>query len=511
MKRTLIRHLSLAGLALSIATGCSQSYISGGAAPRAPTDGGGDGGAPNGNLGGTGGGGTGGSGGGVPGPAGPGVPPVPVLDEPFWVHPTSLLDTRSMDGNDSDSGSVAAGANGDALIGVEYGSRLFLSERVGGVWNFPVRFVTQPHNPAGGSMFTPRSAIHSNGNAIVVWVQRDNGTDRVYACSRQNGVWTDPANHADHLSPNSTEGALAPGVVIDPAGDGIVVWEQYVGGNGRIFKSEVHNGVWTNPSSDGDGISAGATHAQDVALAVGPDGHVIVAWAQWGTSNYSIFKSERINGAWTHPANLAAGISPNGSHAFAPKIAFDGIGDAVLTWIQGDGSNEQVFVSQYRSGVWQHPTGLSDNISPDGTNAHAVCAAMSANRQAVIVWSQDVAPSQSRLFKSVYGNASWTHPAGLNDHFSVGDHVNEFTVGMDSIGNVIVPYTAADASLNWATYKSERRYSSWLHPGSLADHISPTGTVATLPWIAVDGDDAVIVIWRQSDGTFQKTYMSEYR
>lgn len=508
MKRTLIRHLVLAGLALSITTGCSQSLVPGGVAPRVPTDDGG--GVPNANPGGTGGAGTGG-GGGVPGPAGPGEPPAPVLDEPYWVHPSSLLDTRSMDGNDSDSGSVAAGGNGDAIIGVEYGSRLFLSERVSGVWTFPVRFVTQPHNPAGGSMFTPRSAIHSNGDAIVVWVQRDSGTDRVYACTRQNGVWTDPANHADHLSPNSAESALEARVVIDPAGDGVVVWEQYVGGNGRIFKSEVHNGVWTNPASDSDGISAGATHAQDVAIAVGPDGHVIVAWAQWGTSNYSIFKSERINGVWTHPATLADGISPNGSHAFAPKIAFDGIGDAVLAWIQGDGSNAQVFKSEYRSGIWQHPTGLSDNISPDGTDARAVRVAMSTNQEAVIVWSQDTGSLQSHLFKSVYANSTWTHPAGINDHFSVGDQVNEFTVAMDSLGSVIVPYTAADASLNWATYKSERRFSSWMHPGSLADHISPGGTAATLPWIAVDGDDAVIVIWRQSDGTFQKTYMSEYR
>jgi hypothetical protein len=136
---------------------------------------------------------------------------------------------------------------------------------------------------------------------------------------------------------------------------------------------------------------------------------------------------------------------------------------------------------------------------------------MSANREAVIVWSQDVLPGKSSLFKSTFRNSNWTHPTGVNDHFGVGDHINEFVVAMDAAGDVVVAFTAADASFSWVTCLSERRYDSWIHPTTLAEHISPGSTVATQPAIAIDGNSEVTVIWRQSDGTFQKTYASEYR
>lgn len=435
------------------------------------------------------------------------VPPAPV--EPQWHHPASLADTISMDGNDSCSGSVAAGENGDAIIAVEYGSRVFASERRNGVWSHPVRYVTLPHNPAGGSVFTPRMAVRPDGTTIMTWVQRDGTIDRVYKSVYANGAWTDPTSHADHISPNAGS-ALQPWVAFDPAGDAVEVWEQYTANGGSIFKSEVHNGVWSNPSGPNDAISPLQTHAQDVHLAAGPNGHVIVVWAQADLQNYRIFKSERRNGVWTHPTGLSDNISPPGTDAYRPKVAFDDHGDAVIAWVQSDGAFVQVFTSELRNGAWRHPTSLADNISPDGASAHAVAVAM-AGDQAVVVWSQDVNATDSSLFVSEYRGGSWMHPAGLADHFAVGQLVREFVLAMGSSGHVVVPYTAADSSMNWATYLSERRDLVWTHATSLADHISPGATPTAEPAIAIDGDNAVIVIWRQSDGNFEKTYLSEFR
>lgn len=440
------------------------------------------------------------------------VPPTPIPPAPparVWHHPASLADTISMDGNDSDSGSLAAGANGDAVLPVEYGSRLFVSERRGGGWQHPVRYVTLPHNPAGGSMFSPRAALRPDGATILAWAQVDGSVERIYASVYRNGSWVDPLGHGDHLSPLGGA-AQQPWVAFDDNGDGVVVWEQYTTNGGSIFASTWRNGSWFNPTGPGDALSPLATHAQEVHLAVGPGGHVLVVWAQTDQQHYRVYKCERRNGVWTRPAGLHDAISPPGSDAFRPKAAFDAQGDAVVVWVQGDGAFPQVFKSELRAGTWRHPASLADNVSPDGTAARAAEVAMGGG-EAVIVWRQDVSASGSSLFASEHRNGTWAHPPGLGARFAVGQHVDAFVLGMDAAGEVVVGYTAADAGRVWAMFLSERRAGTWTHAASLAGRINPGSTPVSEPAIAIDGTGAVMVAWRQSDGAFEKMYLSEYR
>jgi hypothetical protein len=55
--------------------------------------------------------------------------------------------------------------------------------------------------------------------------------------------------------------------------------------------------------------------------------------------------------SWIHPADLADNISPDGQDAYivcSPQVAMDDNGDAIITWEQSDGSNWQIFKSEYR-------------------------------------------------------------------------------------------------------------------------------------------------------------------
>ena len=76
-------------------------------------------------------------------------------------------------------------------------------------------------------------------------------------------------------------------------------------------------------------------------------------------------------------------------------------GDAVIVWTQSDGSNRQVFKSEYRSGVWTNPSGLDDNISPDGQDAYYPQVATNSSGEAGIVWYQSDGV-QAQIFKSEY-------------------------------------------------------------------------------------------------------------
>ena len=96
------------------------------------------------------------------------------------------------------------------------------------------------------------------------------------------------------------------------------------------------------------------------------NGNAIIVWYQSDGSDYQVFKSEYRDGSWTNPANLNDNISPDLGDATHPKVAMDDNGNAIIVWYQNDGSNSQIYKSEYRDGSWTNPANLSDNISPDG-------------------------------------------------------------------------------------------------------------------------------------------------
>ncbi len=448
---------------------------------------------------------------GNPTPQAPPPTPVPPADVARgWQHPRSLSDNISFNDNDADSGALGMSRNGDAMIAWEYGSRIYASERRSSIWRHPIRGVSQPFNPAGGSMFDIDIDMDPRGDTVMVWVQKDGLIERVYKSDYHSGVWTNPVNHADHISPPGG-GATHSQVAMEDNGDAIVVWEQYGSTGARIYKSELRAGIWTHPIDDNAHISPDVSHSQDVAVAIGANGHAIVVWAQADYRYYRIYKSERRAGIWTHPATLADCFSPDGTNAYEPSVAFDGSGNAVIAWLQGDGTNQQVFKAEFRAGAWTYPTSRTDNISPDGTAATRVRVAMSSNGRGIIVWRQATNATDSRLFKSEYRGSTWRHPATLATHFGVGPTVDEFAVQMDALGETVIAYTAKDATQPFAMYLSEFRGGAWQHATSLTEHISPTGPDTSLPRVSIDGGNDVVVLWRQSTGANGHAFISEYR
>ncbi|HLU39358.1 MAG TPA: hypothetical protein VK081_08220 [Planctomycetota bacterium] len=426
-----------------------------------------------------------------------------------WTFPASLDDAVSMEGDDADGLGLACAAWGDAILAFEYGSRIFTSERRLGVWHHPVRDVTPPHNPAGGHSFEPQAAFLANGDAVLLWAQLDPTVEQIYAADRRAGAWHDPTDHAEYLNPPAGD-AHRPRVV--SVGDAVVAaWEQYVGGQGRIFVAEYRAGTWTTPATPDDGISPGTTHAQDVQIAASPDGTVLVVWSLYDGANYRIFKSERRAGTWTHPASLADSISPPGTDAFAPAAAFDGAGDAIVVWLQSDGTTPQAFKAEHRQGAWRLPATLADHVSPAGSAVHAVAVAAAENGDAVIVWRQDLDGGATGLLCSERRAGEWHHPAGVQEAFSVGSTLRDFALAVDREGNTVVAYAAADSSGPFALFVSEYRAGAWRHPASFAERVSPVGGDVAHPVLAVDGSDDVVLAWQQHDGAWRRAFLAEYR
>jgi mRNA-degrading endonuclease HigB of HigAB toxin-antitoxin module len=214
-------------------------------------------------------------------------------------------------------------------------------------------------------------------------------------------------------------------------------------------------------------------------------------------------------GAWHHPVSINDNISPTGESAMYPQVAMDNNGNAIIVWEQSDGTNDQVFKSEYRNGVWHHPVSLSDNISPDvGFESHDLLpqVAMDNNGNAIIVWSQNDGTGYWYLYKSEYRNGVWTHPSSISDSINFSLHGNWADVAMDDNGNAIIVWPGQKTAI----YKSEYRNGVWSHPASLSDKISPDGSDGVGPNVAMDNNGNAIIVWL-CYGPDYHIFKSEYR
>ncbi len=371
---------------------------------------------------------------------------------------------------------------------------------------------TYPSSPGdhvsigGVAAFAPSVASDDSGNSIIAWNQPYGYYYQVYLSEYRNGQWHHPAGLEDHISIYGLQ-AQNPKVAMDNNGNAIVVWV----GSGNIYKSEYRDGVWTHPRDENDHINPFSNSAVCQQVAMDDEGNAIIVWWQSDGTNYQIYLSQYRNGAWRHPAGLQDHVSLAGRDAGQwPRVVMSK-GDAIIVWSQNDGTNYQIYKSEYRSGAWTHPAGITDRESAAGTNAWGPAVAMDNNGNAIIAWGQSDGSAQ-RLYKREYRNGSWSAvPSLATDAFSPGSSwAYDPSVAMDDNGNALIVWHQTDY-INYRIFKSEYRNGSWHHPAGLSDHISPDGQNDYYAQVAMDSRGNSIIMWWEFQGSDFYPYITRYQ
>lgn len=331
-------------------------------------------------------------------------------------------------------------------------------------------------------------------------------------------AWTLPSGFSDHASVSGQDVHLSK-VRTDGLGNVVVAWVQSNGTNKMVYKSEYRNGAWTHPTSLSETISPAGQDVTELELTVGKNGDAIIAWIQNAGTIDQVYKSEYRNGVWTHPSNLADNISPTSNGVSYVRAAMDKNGNSIIVWAQVDaGPHLQIFKSEYRNGTWTHPSSDTNNISPDTTHATMPVVAMSDNGDAVISWVQDVDTGGNYLvYKSDYRNGTWTHPTGLNDHIQPTGTIAVAAelgsrVAMDKNGNSLITWAGKDSNNDDQIFKSEYRNGAWTHPADGDDNISPNNNWAMATVCAMSDDGSAIIVYAAADPNADWRYFkSEYR
>ncbi|MDF1562125.1 MAG: hypothetical protein P1V51_03730 [Deltaproteobacteria bacterium] len=354
-----------------------------------------------------------------------------------WYPPASLEDSISPPSTTVRGARVVMNAGGDALVAWQQSEggtlRLLLSERTGGTWTHP-QTLAESIAPTGGLGLIGSSpvqvALGDDGQALLAWLQDDGSTAcggascrQIYRSERGSGGWTHPASLGDRISLAGLN-VDTPRLVLDDAGDATILWASSDGevcgtfSCSRIFRSERTSGVWVDPLVMAtDAMSPPSGRAREPRIAADGAGNRLASWLDEEAGNscvgnypcFQLYLATRDSGGWTVPTDRTGGIAPDGQHVMATDLAVSPGGQALVVWQQSDGNRMQIYVSHFDGTVWSHPMSLSESLGPTGLTGSSPRVVMDHQGHGLLVWRQTDG-SVAELHGRLWDGSAWSAP-----------------------------------------------------------------------------------------------------
>lgn len=249
-------------------------------------------------------------------------------------------------------------------------------------------------------------AMSGNGEAVVIWSQNigNGGSNyKLLMAEYRDGVWRKPASLADAITPpdyNYMGPTAAINVVMNDNGDALISWNAST--LDKIFKSEYRDRKWTHPQSMDDSIDVGGNDINTVLSAISNNGEMIIAWNQLVGANNRIFKSEYYNNQWHYPVSTSDYLDT----AELSNINMDNEGRANLVYTLSNSDYRLYKISRNSNHQWETAPGSNDNFNFDENETiYKPRLASDQNGDALLVWSEN-----GTFYRADYENGIWDFP-----------------------------------------------------------------------------------------------------
>jgi hypothetical protein len=402
---------------------------------------------------------------------------------PMWLAPVNLSEAGFI----GDSPQAAIDARGDVLAvwGGDSGGNYAVQASVkpaGSAWQAPAT-LSEAGVDAGGAQV----AVDPAGDGVAVWeaVPPATTTHTIQAAVRSasTGAWSAPVTFA------TTGEVSEPEIAVDSHGDAVAVWAALPVNPGPGFIQAAFrpaDGTWSAPVLISPGNVAFRPH-----VIMDPGGNAVVTWFGYDSVQSAVRLAS--DGAWQQPVEVAA----IGLEAGGPVLAVDGLGDVVTAWSSttGSGSNHVVQAATLPvGGTWQTPV----EISEAGSDAGSPDVALDPAGAAVVTWSaatSAVLGSKSAVVQAAVRPAggAWQAPVDISEAGQEVDNPQlEPKVALDPKGNAIAVWEGLDGE-NQVIQSAVRTAESgdWQAPVNL----SASEMQANDAQVAVDSRGNAVSIW----------------
>lgn len=335
----------------------------------------------------------------------------------------------------------------------------------------------------------PHMGVDAAGNVVLIWVQGGNIWSNRWDATAES--WGIPQlAETEAVNPRPVRFTLA------PDGTGLTVWGDRYGMREELFVNRFS-------ADDGWGLATVlqremATTAHSPQIAMDAEGNAVLAWLQSDGTSLDVWARRFESNLWGAP-ELLESRTGDAQHL---RLALSQGGDAMAVWEQWDGSAWRVYASHLEgsSGAWGDPT-LFD------TGGTIPQIALDPAGNAIAVWWQP--GFQDRLLANRFDaeTESWGTPTVITSRSEFGFEYSP--VGMDAQGNAITVWLQlVGTTPRTMANRFDAETESWGTPSAIS-----TGTVhlwSFPPAVAVNERGEALATWREVDAGRERIFSNRF-
>jgi hypothetical protein len=320
-------------------------------------------------------------------------------------------------------------------------------------------------------------AVGLSGNAVAVWMQKDDIRWRIGSNHYDLSTGWGSAVFVD--SSNAVE-ALRPRIAIDSSGDAIAVWFDDDGVRQDILWNRYEFGVGWGVAALLENNDAGS--AREPMIVGDGVGGLMAAWSH-GTgaaSDARLWSRRYVPGSgWAAAEIMEPLTSSSPTYSYSPNMAFDASGNGIAVF---QSSGRGVWRIHYQAGVgWQPLTRIWPN---DGSFVRAPEVSMDASGRAMTLWVRDEGPGYDLWSERYEPDVGWMGPQLVEDEVGTVGFLSH-KIAMDHLGNGIALWSQNGRVLA-RTYLSEQGWDE-------QEEVDSSGVQR--PQLEIDPSGAAIAIW----------------